>query len=56
VIDPSKPTVGVGLGLPGIDPASAEKEVLENALKESDILAVEDVSNALPSPPPPPPG
>lgn len=43
VVDPSNPAVGVGLGIPGLSPAAAEKEIYDKALEESDRLAMEEV-------------
>jgi len=36
VYDPNKPTFGVGLGLPGLDPGSADRQIIHKAILESE--------------------
>jgi len=41
LVDPFKPTIGVGLGLPGFSPGSADRNQLKQAVKKSDSDLVE---------------
>ncbi|XP_013391658.1 OTU domain-containing protein 5-B-like isoform X2 [Lingula anatina] len=41
VVDPYKATVGVGLGLPGFQPGSADKNLMNNAIKQSEDFHIE---------------
>jgi len=41
VVDPFKPTIGVGLGLPGYSPGSADRNQVKQAVKNSDSDLVE---------------
>lgn len=42
VIDPLNATVGVGLGLPGYSPGSADRDLMRDALKNSEIEEIEE--------------
>jgi OTU domain-containing protein 5 len=42
LIDPQAPTVGVGLGLPGLEPGAADRAHLQTAIRDSEELAVGD--------------
>jgi len=41
MVDPFKPTIGVGLGLPGYSPGSADRNQMKQAVKNSDSDLVE---------------
>ena len=41
IVDPHKPTIGVGLGLPNYSPGSADKNQVGQAMKQSEQDAVE---------------
>ena len=41
IVDPKRPAVGVGLGLPGYKPCEEDKHVLERAIKESEEFTIE---------------
>lgn len=41
VVDPFKPTIGVGLGLPGYSPGSADRSQMKQAVKNSEADLVE---------------
>ncbi|XP_041349788.1 OTU domain-containing protein 5-like [Gigantopelta aegis] len=41
VIDPYKATIGVGLGLPGLQPGLAEKNLMRDAVKQSENFQLE---------------
>ncbi len=40
-MDPFKPTIGVGLGLPGYSPGSADRSQVKQAVKDSEADLVE---------------
>ncbi|KAI6660691.1 OTU domain-containing protein 5-A [Oopsacas minuta] len=42
IVDPKRPAVGVGLGLPGYKPSEEDKRVLERAIKESEEFTIEE--------------
>jgi OTU domain-containing protein 5 len=42
VRDPNNPSVGVGLGLPGYDPLQPEKQMMQQAVAESEAGVLED--------------
>lgn len=42
VIDPSKATIGVGLGLPEYSPGAADRSLLHEALQKSEVQMIED--------------
>ncbi|EFO21711.1 hypothetical protein LOAG_06778 [Loa loa] len=42
VIDPTKATVGVGLGLPDYSPGAADRSLLQEALQKSEVQMIED--------------
>ena len=41
IVDPVKPTIGVGLGLPGYNPGSADRNQVKQAVKNSEADLVE---------------
>ena len=41
IVDPKRPAVGVGLGIPGYKPSEEDKRVLERAIKESEDFTIE---------------
>ena len=41
LVDPYKPTIGVGLGLPGFNPGSADRNQVKQAVKNSEADLVE---------------
>ena len=41
IVDPVKPTIGVGLGLPGHSPGSADRNQVKQAVKNSEADLVE---------------
>jgi len=41
VVDPRKPTIGVGLGLPGLQPGLADKNSIRDALRQSEDCQIE---------------
>lgn len=41
IVDPHKATIGVGLGLPSFNPGSAEKNLLNDAIRQSEELQIE---------------
>ena len=41
IVDPKRPAVGVGLGLPGYKPSEEDTRVLERAIKESEEFTIE---------------
>lgn len=43
IVDPHKATIGVGLGLPSFNPGSAEKNLLNDAIRQSEELQIEQV-------------
>ncbi|MCP9265530.1 OTU domain-containing protein 5 [Dirofilaria immitis] len=42
VIDPTKATVGVGLGLPEYSPGAADRSLLQEAMQKSEVQLIED--------------
>lgn len=44
VVDPWAPTIGIGLGLPGYKPGSADKKLVHDALRQSENTALEQVN------------
>lgn len=42
VIDPTKATVGVGLGLPGYTPGAADRNLINEAIQKSEVQLIED--------------
>lgn len=42
VIDPTKATVGVGLGLPEYSPGAADRNLLQEAMQKSEVQMIED--------------
>ena len=42
IVDPKRPAVGVGLGLPGYKPSEEDSRVLERAIKESEEFTIEE--------------
>lgn len=44
IVDPHKATVGVGLGLPSYTPGSAEKNLLKDAVRQSEDFHIEQVN------------
>ncbi|EJW79009.1 hypothetical protein WUBG_10081, partial [Wuchereria bancrofti] len=42
VIDPTKATIGVGLGLPEYSPGAADKSLLQEAMQKSEVQMIED--------------
>lgn len=42
VIDPLNATIGVGLGLPGYSPGAADRSLMHEALRTSEIQALEE--------------
>lgn len=42
LIDPRAPAVGVGLGMPGLEPGAADRAHLQTAIRDSEELAVAD--------------
>lgn len=43
IVDPHKATVGVGLGLPSFTPGAAEKNLLKDAVRQSEDFHIEQV-------------
>ncbi|XP_076679827.1 deubiquitinating enzyme A isoform X3 [Andrena cerasifolii] len=41
IVDPYKPTVGVGLGLPSYNPGSADRQLISDAVRQSEDLHIE---------------
>ena len=41
LVDPHRPTIGVGLGLPGYSPGSADRNLVSQAVKANDESLVE---------------
>lgn len=44
IVDPYKATVGVGLGLPSFNPGSADRELISDAVRQSEELQIEQVN------------
>ncbi|KAL3982974.1 OTU-like cysteine protease family protein [Acanthocheilonema viteae] len=42
VIDPTKPTIGIGLGLPEYSPGAADRNLLQEAMQKSEVQMIED--------------
>ncbi|CAI2350895.1 unnamed protein product [Caenorhabditis sp. 36 PRJEB53466] len=42
ILDPNVPTIGVGLGLPGMVPGSADKDLMSKAIKSSELEHIEE--------------
>lgn len=42
VIDPTKATIGVGLGLPEYSPGAADRNLLQEVMKKSEVQMIED--------------
>ncbi|OZC06850.1 OTU-like cysteine protease [Onchocerca flexuosa] len=42
VVDPTKATVGVGLGLPEYSPGAADRNLLQEAMQKSEVQMIED--------------
>uniref|UniRef100_A0A0R3RYK0 ubiquitinyl hydrolase 1 n=1 Tax=Elaeophora elaphi TaxID=1147741 RepID=A0A0R3RYK0_9BILA len=42
VIDPTKATIGVGLGLPEYSPGAADRNLLQEAMQKSEVQMIED--------------
>lgn len=43
IVDPYKATIGVGLGLPSFSPGSADKKLLNEAVRQSEEFMLEQV-------------
>lgn len=43
IVDPHKATIGVGLGLPNFSPGSADKKLLNDAVRQSEDYMLEQV-------------
>ena len=43
IVDPYKATIGVGLGLPGYSPGAADRNLIKDATRCSEELAIEQV-------------
>lgn len=43
IVDPYKATIGVGLGLPGYSPGSADRNLIKDVTRHSEELAIEQV-------------
>ena len=43
IVDPYKATIGVGLGLPSFNPGSADRELISDAVRQSEELHIEQV-------------
>lgn len=44
IVDPHKATIGVGLGLPSFSPGAADKSLMNDAIRQSEELHLEQVS------------
>lgn len=45
IVDPYKATIGVGLGLPSYNPGSADRQLISDAVRQSEELHIEQVRN-----------
>jgi OTU domain-containing protein 5 len=43
IVNPYKATIGVGLGLPSFSPGSADRELISDAVRQSEELHIEQV-------------
>lgn len=43
IVDPYKATIGVGLGLPSFNPGSADRQLISDAVRQSEDLHIEQV-------------
>lgn len=43
IIDPHKATIGVGLGLPNLSPGGADKNLIKDAVRQSEDFQIEQV-------------
>ena len=44
IVDPYKATIGVGLGLPSFNPGAADRELVSDAVRQSEDLHIEQVN------------
>lgn len=47
IVDPYKATIGVGLGLPAYNPGSADRQLVSDAVRQSEDLHIEQVKSGL---------
>ncbi|XP_029156713.1 OTU domain-containing protein 5-B isoform X2 [Nylanderia fulva] len=47
IVDPFKATIGVGLGLPSYNPGAADRALISDAVRQSEELQIEQVSDAV---------
>lgn len=43
IVDPYKATIGVGLGLPSYNPGAADRQLISDAVRQSEELHIEQV-------------
>ena len=45
IVDPYKATIGVGLGLPSFNPGAADRQLISDAVRQSEELHIEQVKS-----------